>query len=209
MIRLHHAKLTRSVRIVWLLEELGVDYELVPVLFSPAGRSGGVRAERSPEHVAVSPMGKVPAIRDGRTALFESGAIVEYVIERYGRHLAPRPESPLWAAYLQWVHFSEATLQRQLDQVFEHEHAQAEAERIPGEAAKARQRGSEALGLVERALDPGPFLLGSDFSGADIMLGYTLLSAKHLGVLTPAFPNTNRYLELLVTRPALRKAIAT
>ena len=61
---------------------------------------------------------------------------------------------------------------------------------------------------VETALDSGPFILGTDFSGADIMLGYTLLSAKHLGVLTSEFPNANRYLDMLVTRPALLTAIA-
>ena len=67
---------------------------------------------------------------------------------------------------------------------------------------------TSALALVEAALAPGPFILGTEFSGADIMLGYTLLSAKHLGVLTPEFPNASRYLDLLVTRPALLKAIA-
>ena len=208
MIRIHHATLTRSIRIVWLLEELGLEYELVSVSFSPPGTVGGVRAERSPEHVAVSPMGKVPAIQDGKINMFESGAILEYLIERYGRHLAPQGNSPLRPAYLQWVHFTEATLQRQLDYVFSNEHARPESERVPSAAVEARELATNALALVEAALDPGPFILGADFSGADIMLGYTLLSAKHLGVLTPEFPNANRYLNLLVTRPALLKSIA-
>ncbi len=186
-----------------------MEYELVPVTFSPAGELGGARAERSPEHVAVSPMGKVPAIQDDGVSLFESGAILEYLIERYGTHLAPQPSSPLRPAYLQWVHFSEATLQRQLDYVFSHEHARSEAERIRSVALEARELASSALALVETALDPGPFILGMEFSGADVMLGFTLLSAKHLGVLTPEFPNANRYLDLLVTRPALLKAVAT
>lgn len=209
MIRVHHATLTRSIRIVWLLEELGVEYELVPVSFSPAGTPGGVRAQRDARHVAISPMGKVPAIQDGAIAMFESGAILEYLIERYGEHLAPGRGSPLRPAYLQWVHFAEASLQRHLDHVFSHEHARPEAERVPEVAAEAREFATRALGLVEGALSPGPFLLGAEFSGADVMLGYTLLSAKHLGVLTPTFSSANRYLDLLVARPALLKAIAT
>ena len=100
MIRVHHATLTRSVRIVWLCEELPVKYELLPVNFSPSGTSGGVRAARKPEHVAVSPMGKVPAIQDGQLTMFESGAILEFLIERYGPHLAPAAGSPLRSAYL-------------------------------------------------------------------------------------------------------------
>ncbi len=208
MLRIHHAPLTRSIRIVWLAEELDLEYELLPVEFSAAGQPGGVRAERGPEHLAVSPMGKVPAIQDGKTAMFESGAIVEYLIERYGSHLAPPPNSPRRPFYLQWVHFTEASLQRHLDYVFSHEHARPEEERSPAIADEARQVAREALGLVERALSPGPFLLGPDFSGADIMLGFTLLSAKHLAVLTPDFSSTNGYLDRLVARPALLKAIA-
>lgn len=120
----------------------------------------------------------------------------------------PLATSPLRSAYLQWVHFAEATLQRQIDYVFSHEHARSVPERIPSIASEAREFASDALALVEAELDSGPFILGTEFAGADMMLGYTLLSARHLGVLTTEFPNANRYLNRLVTRPALPKAIA-
>ena len=209
MVHLYHAVLTRSVRIYWLLEELGVQYTIVPVVFSPPGQPGGVRSEKTPEHLAVSPLGKVPAIRDGDLTMFESGAIVEYLIERYGNgRMAPKPEERQHATYLQWIHFAEATFQRALDDIFSHEHARAQEERVASVAIDARQRATAALDVLENALNGRDYLLGADLSGADIMMGYTLLSSKYFGVLTDHQSNASSYLTRLVARPALRKALA-
>jgi len=101
-------------------------------------------------------MGRVPAIRDDEITLFESGAILEYVVERYGRHPAAPPNSPSRPAYLQWVDFSEATLQRPLDYVLSNEHARPEREPIASFAAEARERATHALVLVEPALPQAP-----------------------------------------------------
>lgn len=209
MVHLYHAVLTRSVRIYWLLEELGIQYTIVPVVFTPPGRPGGVRSEKTPEHLAVSRLGKVPAIRDGDVTMFESGAILEYLIERYGNgRLAPKPGERLRAAYLQWVHFAEATFQRALDDIFSHEHARAQEERVASVAADARQRATAALDVLENALDGRDYLLGAELSGADIMMGYTLLSSKYFGVLTDHRTSASSYLARLVARPTFRKALA-
>src|ERR1041384_1272784 len=100
MIKLYHAPFTRSIRVLWLLEELGVPYELERVAFQP------------PKHPfsQPTPYGKVPAIADGDVEMIESGAIVEYGPERYGKgKLAPAPGSPERGPFLQWLHFAEAT----------------------------------------------------------------------------------------------------
>src|SRR2546428_13173087 len=99
MIKLYTATRTLSFRIVWLLKDLGTPYELENMAFVPP---------QTP-FAQASPFGKFPAIEDGELTMFESGAILEYVIERYGNgRLAPAPGSPLRGPDLQWIHFSEA-----------------------------------------------------------------------------------------------------
>ena len=151
----------------------------------------------------------MPAIRDGDLTLFESGAILEYLIERYGNgRLAPRPGEPQRGAYLQWVHFAEASFQRALDDVFSHEHARAPEERVASVAADARQRATAALDVLENALGKSDYLLGAELTGADIMMGYTLLSSKYFGILTDDRTRASAYLTRLLARPAFRKALS-
>jgi glutathione S-transferase len=199
MITLYHAPLTRSVRIYWLLEELGVPYQLETVSF---------RSDTIPFGQA-TPVGKLPAIRDGDLVMFESGAILEYIIERYGNgRLAPGPGSSLRGPYLQWVHFSEATAFPPLGNIAWHALFKKDGERIPTAMADYRGLAMAALRVVETALEHQEYLLESGFSGADIMMGFTLGCAKLLGVLTDQFPNAAAYLKRLEARPALQKATA-
>ena len=101
MIKLYYAPRTRSVRIVWLLEELGLPYTLERVEFQPPARDFFVQK---------TPLGKLPTIEDGDVVMGESGAIVEYILERYGNgRLAPPIGSPLRPRFLQWLHFAEST----------------------------------------------------------------------------------------------------
>ncbi len=96
MIRIHHVPRTRSMRVIWLCEELGLAYEIVPVDFSPAYRS-------TPEWRALSPTGKVPAMEDDGFSMFESGAMVDYILERYGEgRLQPAQGTEASAHYRQW-----------------------------------------------------------------------------------------------------------
>src|SRR5258706_13937497 len=114
MIVVHHAPKARSVRVVWLLEELGVPYEVRNVALAR-------ETPRSAEHLRVHPLGKVPAIEDGGLTMFESGAIVEYLLERHGAgRLAPAPGTPERGMYLQWLHFGEATCLPPLSDFVQH-----------------------------------------------------------------------------------------
>ena len=199
MIKLYHAALTRSVRILWLLEELGLRYELATVTFVPP----------AVPFSQPTPFGKLPVIEDGELTMFESGAILEYILERYGEgRLAPRPGTPLRGRFLQWVHFAEATAFPPLGEISWHTVFKPERERIPAVVADARAKAAAALRVLEDALAGKQYILGADFSGADVMLGYTLMSAKFFGVLGDESPNTNAYFMRLMARPAFQKAVS-
>jgi glutathione S-transferase len=199
MLKLYHAPLSRSVRIVWLLEELGLPYELVAAPLEPP----------VPHPFAQkTPTGKVPTLEDDGVVMFESGAILEYVLERHGGgRLAPATGSPLRAAFLQWIHFAEATAFTGLGNLAWHTRVRQDAEALPEALADYRGWALAALDVVERALAGREFLLGDEFSGADIMLGYSLLVARAFGVLGERHPATDAYLTRLTRRPALRSAL--
>ena len=200
MIRLYHAPLSRSVRIVWLLEELELPFELRTAELVPP----------APEpFVQKTPFGKVPALEDGDVTMFESGAILEYLLECYGEgRLAPPPGSAQRAAFLQWVHFAEGTAFGGIGAIAWHTRFREDADQMPQAMEDYRTWTTKSLELVERTLADGDYLLGSEFSGADIMVGYTVLVAKALGVLGEGFPNLDAYLARLTERPALRRALA-
>ena len=104
MLKLHHAPNSRSGRILWLLEELQLPYELNRMDFHP-------KALKSDEHRARHPLGRVPVLEDGDVLIYESGAIVEYIIARHtDGALKPTPESPLFPRYLQWFHYCEGMI---------------------------------------------------------------------------------------------------
>jgi glutathione S-transferase len=197
MIKLYYAPRTRAVRVRWLLEELGVPHELARVEFN------------RPSHTFAqsTPLGKLPVIEDGDTTIGESGAIVEYILERYGNgNLAPPIGSPLRGEFLQWVHFAEATAFPPIGVIVWHTLYEQNADRFPEVMQSARGRALEALGFVDRRLEGRDYLLGAEFSGADVMMGFTLFAARALGVLDDRYPNVTRYLARLEERPAFRKA---
>ena len=199
MIKLYHAQLTRSVRIVWLLEELGIPYELATVAFKP------------PRHAyeQETPTGKFPVIEDGALVMFESGAILEYLIEKYGNgRLAPAVGSPDRGPYLQWVHFAEATAFPPIGDIARHTMFLPEAERLAQVAEDGRQRARLTLGVLERALAGKDYLVGKELSGADIMMGYFLMAARMLGLVGADHPNVGAYWERLAARPGFQKALS-
>jgi glutathione S-transferase len=198
MIRLYHAPLTRSVRIVWLLEELGIPYELKKSEFVPP----------TTPFSQDTPLGKFPVIQDGALTMFESGAILEYILETYGKgRLAPAPGSPLRGPFLQWVHFAEATLMPPVGQLAWSLMFTPESERIPAVIEHARKLASAAIEVLEKQLAGKNYLVGDEFSGADVMMGYSLQAAKWFGLLTERHPNVSAYLERLASRAALQKAL--
>lgn len=201
MIKLYHAPRTRSDRIVWLLEELGVSYGVERVDFKP--QPGRLFAQKTPS-------GKVPVIEDGDVTMFESGAIVEYLLERYddGR-LAPAVGAPARAAFLQWLHFAESTAFSPLTTVVWLLRYRDDAAEHPELLADARARAAAAFDFLEAALGERDFLLDSGFSAADIMMGFTLFAARRFEVLNEArCPRVAAYYARLEARPAFQKAMA-
>jgi glutathione S-transferase len=200
VIKLYHSPWSRSVRIVWLLEELGLPYELRSVQLEPP----------APKPFAQkTPFGKVPAIEDGETAMFESGAILEYILDKYGAgRLSPPRDSALRGPFLQWVHFADSTAFAGLGNIAWHTMFRQDAQKVPEAISDYRMWAGAALDVLESALAGRDFVLGAEFSGADVMLGYTLLVAKSFGVLSgDAHPNVEAYLRRLTARPALQKAL--
>jgi glutathione S-transferase len=199
MLKLYHAQLTRSIRILWLLEELGIPYELATVAFKPPRHS----FEQD------TPTGKFPALEDDGQILFESGAILEYLIEKYGKgRLAPPVGSRDRGPYLQWVHFAEATAFPPIGDIARHTMFLPEADRIPQVAADGKVRAKNVLDVLEHALDGKQYLVGDDLSGADIMMGYFLMAARMLGVVGAEHRNVAAYWERLAARPGFQKALS-
>jgi glutathione S-transferase len=200
MIKVHHAPKARSVRVLWLLEELGVPYEVVPTSFEQV---------RSPAFLRVNPFARIPAIEDGEIVMFESGAIVEYVLERYGAgRLAPVPGTPARAPYLQWLHFGEATLLPPLSDVAQHSFLRPPAERMPAVAEDGRRRAVATLDVLEQVLAGRTFICGDAFTAADVMVGYGVALMQLLGVLGAGHPAAAAYLGRLQARAAFQKAFA-
>ena len=200
MIKLYHAQFTRSIRVLWLLEELGIPYDLVSVAFKPPRHS----FEQD------TPTGKFPAIEDGDLVMFESGAIVEYLIEKYGKgRLAPPIGSADRGLYLQWLHFAEATVFPPIGDVARHTMFLAEADRIPQVVADGRVRAENAFGILERSLAGRQYIVGNEFSGADIMLGYSVMTARMFGIVGDGHPNTSAYWDRLAARPGFQKALSS
>jgi len=199
MIKLYYAPRTRAARILWLLEELGLPYELESVEFLPTTDTFFQQK---------TPTGKLPTIEDGAVVMCESGAIVEYILERYGQgRLAPAIGTPERARFLQWLHYAESTAFPPLGIVVWLTRYREAAAADDALLADARKRAASGLGFLERELGQGPYLLGEAFSAADVMMGFTLMAARLLGVLDSRFPGLGAYLDRLQQRPALKKVL--
>lgn len=202
MLKIYHVKPTRSLRIVWLAEELGVPYELKHMPFDPS-------AFRTEEFLAVSPFGMLPAIEDGGVRMVESGAIAQYLTERYGKAPFRRQMSdPDYPQYLQWLHAGEATLTPPLIHVAAHTRLRPESKRIPLMAEEAVERFREHARVLDRHLGETGYLLGADFTAADVMVGYALHVANALGLLADAPDDVQKYFARLAERPAYQRAVA-
>jgi glutathione S-transferase len=203
MIRIYHSPGTRSIRVIWLCEELALPYEVVPVDFSAEYRA-------TDEWRRLNPVGKVTALRDDDFTMFESGAMVEYLLEAYGRgRLRPAPGTRDSAFYFQWSWFAEATFARPLGDIAQHTIVKPEAQRIPAVVEDARTKALTCMDALEAAVPEGSYLINDTFSAADIMMGYTLILARRFKLLTSTtYPNVNAYMARLEQHPGFMKAQA-
>lgn len=181
MIKLHHLERSRSMRILWLLEEIGVPYELATYQRDP-------HTMRAPESLKrIHPLGKSPILEIDGVPMIESGAMVEWLIHRHAPHLAPDPSSPDYAIYLQWLHFAESSAMFPL--IF----------KVLGQ--KLNLNDLENLGdgeiatvirYIENYLDGKNYLVGDRLTGADFMMTYLVELLEIAGILSQ-FPNIERY----------------
>lgn len=200
--KLYHAPNSRSVRIVWLLEELGLPCDIERFAL-------GDPAMRSAEYKRVHPMGRVPALDDNGVTIYESGAIVEYVLARYGNgRMLPAVSSPEFPTYLQWLHYAEGMLMPQVNVIVVETLFLPPDKRNPENVARARKLLTKMLEPVEAALAGRDYLAG-EFSGADIMTGHACVVSTKLGADISNKPNVDAYVKRLLARPALQKAFAT
>ena len=199
MLKIYHAKGTRAFRVIWLCEELGVPYEIVPVDFSAEYRA-------TPEWRAMNPVGKVPAMTDGDMKMFESCAMMQYVLDRYGEgRLQPAKNDATYAHYLQWCWFSESTFARPLGEIVNHRREfKPELDDV---VAEMKHRATLSLNALDQALVDRPFLLGKEFSAADISNGYTIRAYRRL--VTEDLPsNVSAYFNRLTSLPSYERTVA-
>lgn len=199
--KLYHAPNTRSVRIVWLFEEMGLPYELERFKLGDA-------AMRAPDYLKVNPMGRVPTLVDGDVTLSESGAIVQYVVARHGDgSLARDPASPDFPRYLQWLHYAEGMIMPPVNIIVVETILLPPERRNQVNVDRSVKLLGRMLAAVESGLEGREFLAGG-FSAADIMTGHACTVAARLGADVSDKPNVAAYIARLNARPAMQRAWA-
>lgn len=199
--KLYHCVNSRSLRPLWALEELGLEYELQTLPFPPR-----VFAK---DFKAVNPLGTVPAFVDGDLVMTESAAICEYLGERYGpTPLAVARDEADYGLYLNWLHRSDATLTFPQTIVLRYSMLEPEERRLPQAAADYRAWFLARWRSVEDALAGRDYLCGGRFTMADICVGFSLHLARTIGIEEAMTPNVAAWAERIFTRPAFIKASA-
>jgi glutathione S-transferase len=213
MITVHHLNNSRSQRVLWLLEELGLPYEVkryerdTATMLAPASLR------------AVHPLGKSPVITDGDLTLAESGAIIEYIVDRYGKgRLVPAPGTPERRRYIYWMHYAEGSAMPPLliKLVFD----RVETAPMPffikpvARAIASRARSSFIepqinlhLDYLEREVAKSGWFVGNEFTAADIQMSFPLEAAAARAGLNASRPNLMGFLERIHERPAHSRAL--
>ena len=200
MLKVHFVAGTRSGRVAWVLEELGLEYEVNIMPFTKEGL-------KSPEHRSRHALGRVPVLDDGDISIFESGAIIDYVLERHKNGgLKPDSDAPEFPFYLQWYHYCEGMVMPPMNQIVVQTILLPPDRRDEAVLNQAKKLLSKALAPVNDALAGKDYLIG-DFSAADLMLGHSCFMANRLGCVTDDMQNIKDYVARINARPAFQKAI--
>jgi len=201
VITIYHLDTSRSERIVWLMEELGLEYKLE--LFQRNANGSAPDALRE-----IHALGKAPVIRDGDTVLAESGAIVDYIVHRYaGDRLAVAPAAAAYARYIYWFHFAEGSLMSLLILALV-------IGRVPEANAspvrtRVLERMKQTLFFIDSELAQATYFAGSAFTAADVMMTFPFTTMRHfLNFDLAPYANILAYLQRIESRPAYQKAMA-
>lgn len=193
MMTLYWAPRTRSFTTLWLMEEAGEPYERV-LIDTAAG------AQKTPDYLRINPMGKVPALADGEATLAEAAAICAYVAERCPQAgLAPPVGGARRAKYLYWLFFGASCIEPAIMQIFT-------KMQVPPSSAGWGEA-TQVFDVLEQAVAKGPWLLGADFSAADVVIGSGLNFAIRNFRMVATRPAFDRYLDACVARPAFQRAL--
>lgn len=201
MIELWHCKDSRSLRALWALEELGVEYKLHELGFPPRASD--------PSFLTINPMGTVPFLKDGATQMTESSGIAHYLAQRYGAgSLAVTPDEAAYGAFLNWMYHSDATLTFPQTLILRYGRFESKERRQPQVVADYTQWYLSRLKLVNARVEVAEFLCADRFTAADIAVGYALFLGETIGLAEHYKPHTRDYLERLKARPAFQRSQA-
>ena len=201
MIHLYHCVDARSFRPLWVLEEMGLPYELTVLPFPPR--------VLAPEYKKVNPLGTIPLLLDGATRMTESAAIGHYLATRHGPSpLAVDVAEDDYGAFLNWTHFGEATLTFPQTLVLRYSKLEPEARRLPQVADAYAQWFLARLRAIEAALQGKEWLCAGRFTVADVSVGYALLLASFLKLHDQFGPNVTAYWQRLQQREGYQRARA-
>ena len=177
MLKVHFAPNSRAGRIIWLMEELELEYEVNVMPFSKEGL-------KSDEHRARHALGRVPVLEDGEVMIFESGAIIEYVLTRHKEGgLKPKADSPEFPYYLQWFHYCEGMVMPPMNQIVVQTILLPPERRDENVLKQAKNLLTKSLMMVNANLADKEYLIG-DFSAADLMLGHACYMSNRMGCVT-------------------------
>jgi len=196
--KVYFAPQSRAVRTVWLLEEIGLSYELERFTL-------GQKEMRDPEYTAINPNGRVPTLIDADIAITESTAIAQYLAAKYAPKLAPEPYASNFATYLQWLHYAEGMIMPPINNYV------VETVLLPPER-RNEEIAARALKLLNRTLVAadvhmqGREFFADEFTIADTITGHAIIMSRRLGADFEALPNLSTYADRLEARPAFKAA---
>ena len=201
MLKVHFAPNSRAGRIIWLLEELELPYEVNKMDFHP-------KDLKSDEHRSRHPLGRIPVLDDGDVRIYESGAIVEYILERHKNGgLKPDVSSNNYPDYLQWFHYCEGMVMPPINTIVVQTVLLPEDRRDETVLNQAKRLLLKSLEPINNTLEGKKYLIG-DFSAADIMLGHACFMSNRLGCVSEEMLNMKSYVDNINKRPAFQTAIS-
>lgn len=199
-LKLHHLNDSRSIRILWLLEEAELPYELIPYQRDKETHLAPAALK------AIHPLGKSPVLEDNGRVVVESGAIVEHLITRYAPHLAPVANSDEYLEYLQWIHFAESSVMLPVLLKVFNQIEQDTGTTLNFLDGYADIELNKVLSYLDNHLESREYMVGSTLTGADIMMGFVVSLVIDRFGLADQYRHIQRYVSLLGSTSGWKKA---